>query len=99
MIKFFIALIGMAVAALVGTFVFAAFTIQAGHLVALKPASTTVETPELFTRYVQGESGMAKKQTSRGRKQDRARVADGQITRSGMRLRSPANPKLPSKKR
>ena len=53
MTKFFLALIGMAVAALVGTFVFAAFTIQAGHLVALKPASTTVETPELFTRYVE----------------------------------------------
>ena len=53
MTKFFLALIGMAVAALVGTFVFAAFTIQAGHLVALKPASTTVETRALFTPYVE----------------------------------------------
>jgi len=56
MIKFFLALMGMAVAALVVAFVFAAFTIQAGHLAALRPASTTVATREtsvFLPRYVE----------------------------------------------
>jgi hypothetical protein len=53
MTKFFLALIGIAVTALVGAFVFAAFTIQAGHLVGFRPASTTVETRALFTPYVE----------------------------------------------
>ena len=56
MTKFFLALIGIAVTALVGAFVFAAFTIQAGHLVALRPASTTVATREtsvFLPRYVE----------------------------------------------
>jgi hypothetical protein len=53
MTKLFLALIGIAVAALVGAFVFAAFTMQASHLVGLKPASSTVETRALFTPYVE----------------------------------------------
>jgi hypothetical protein len=43
MIKFFLALVGIATATLVGTFVLAGLTIQAGQLVALRPVSTSVE--------------------------------------------------------
>jgi hypothetical protein len=55
MTKFFLALT-IAITTLVGAFVFAAFTIQATRLVALRPASTTVatrETPVFLPRYVE----------------------------------------------
>jgi hypothetical protein len=53
MTKLFLVLMGLGITVLVGAFVFAAFTIQAGHLVGLRPASTTVETRELFSPYVE----------------------------------------------
>jgi hypothetical protein len=43
MIKFFLALLGLAAVTLVGTFVLAGLTMQAGQLVALRPVSTSVE--------------------------------------------------------
>jgi hypothetical protein len=53
MTKLFLVLIGLAVTVLIGAFVFAVVTIQAGHLVGFRPASTTVETRALFTPYIE----------------------------------------------
>jgi hypothetical protein len=63
MAKFFLALIGISVATLVGTFVFAAFALQATHLLAPTTVAMRV-TPTFIMRDVeQGESRITKKQT------------------------------------
>jgi hypothetical protein len=63
MAKFFLALIGISVATLVGTFVFAAFALQATHLL----ASTTVAmrvTPTFIVRDVETRREQDRKKTN-----------------------------------
>jgi hypothetical protein len=63
MTKFFLALIGISVATLVGTFVFAAFALQATHLLAPTTVAMRV-TPTSITRDVETRRERDRKKTN-----------------------------------
>ncbi len=62
MAKFFLALIGISVATLVGTFVFAAFALQATHLLA--PTVAMRVTPTFIMRDVETRRERDRKKTN-----------------------------------